>query len=232
MFELVVMPLIELWVDEEDADADALKEQLALLQKALGEQVGETVEWVEELDEDATYEADGIDALALYALRAAAAWLELHKDLDGFEIGEEPWAHDAFVALEDKDEVERFPQILHSDETDYTAFLPATLADVYVLVEEGADLDDAEMAVGSVKSLRAELDVLRIALGLEEGLEEHLDDVVFDPAIDPLAAARYAWVVLSARTNEAIGKNLPLMLVFEDFDMNLDTEGVPLSQPD
>ena len=212
MFEIVVMPLTELWADPEHSSED-LKETLAELQFVLTTEAGFEVTWDETVSRGPNFDADGVNVYCIYGLRAAAAWLEFNDTLDAFEMGDEPWSHEILDKLEEHGKSERFPQILHSSDTTFAAFVPVDMPDVFLM--EGEDDADLDFSVGSAVGLRRELDDLRAALGLEEGLEEHLDDIVFDPAEDPLAEPRYGWLVLSARTNEALEKKLPLLIIFE-----------------
>lgn len=224
MFELVVMPLIELWMEDGLSEED-VKSALDNMQQALSAEVGQTIRWDEQLEE-VSFEADCVDPYCIFALRAVAAYLEKHDSLEGFELGEEPWNHEAFAALESQGQAEAFKQVLHADGTACVAYVPAEMPDVYLMDDEDEDEGETSFSVGSLPALRKELDRLRDALGLEADLESHIDDVVFDPAEDPLAAPRYGWLVLSARCNEAIERKLPLILMepseddelFEDDD--------------
>ena len=220
MFELVVIPLIELWIEDAEDEAVVLATLLEL-QQVLTREVGREISWSEHFVENATFEADGIDPYCVYGLRSAAAWLEFYEDLDTFEVGVEPGEHEIFDRLEERGKAERFPQLLHSEATDCAAFVPAELPDVFMMLEEGSEV---EFGVGSVEALRKELDVLRVALGLEEGLEEHIDHVVFDPNEDKLAGPRYGWIVLSARVNEALAKRLPLVLLYRTLTAELEDD--------
>jgi len=226
MFELVVMPLIELWMDE-GLDEKDVQEALEHLQHVLAQETGAEIDWEESL-EAVHFEADGVNPYCLYGLRAAAAWLEEHEDLEEFEVTDEPWLHDAFDTLESRGHARTYRQVLHADGTYCVAYLPAMLDDVYIMEEEGSE-EPPQFSVGSLAALRAELDTLREALGLEPGLEEHIDDVVFDPAEDALAGPRYGWLILSTRCNEAIEKALPMMLFEpEGEDVSFDFSDGPL----
>ncbi|MDX9724436.1 MAG: hypothetical protein RBU37_27060 [Myxococcota bacterium] len=209
MFELMVMPLRALW--EED-DENKVIEEVRQLQALLSEAFDKEVTWNEEMPDGEELEIYGLDPHCVYSLRAAAAWLEFTDKLEGFDPGEEPWNHEVFERLEEAGEAKRFPQLLHSENADAVAFVPVELDNVIGVDDE----EPPSFAVGSLPALRRELDELRIALGLESGLEDKLEDLVFDDDVDPIASARYGWVVLSRRCNDALAKDLPLVMVVED----------------
>ncbi len=218
MYELVVMPLTEFW-DLGAEDPQELQEALEALQGALSEQVGSPVKWSEQGTQE-TYESDTLDPFCVHALRALAAWVDVHGDLQGFELGETPWEHDVFGALDEEEGSKKFPQLVHSD-ADVAVFAPVDLPGVYFMGPEDEDEADEEeeemeeLAVGSVTRLGAELDALNEHLKLQGDIDELPDDVVFDSDEDPLAAPKYAWAVLRAAVKRASAQKLPLILYFD-----------------
>ncbi len=223
MFELVVIPLMNVLADE-DMTAEERAAGLVSLQEALGQQVEHPVSWSEDVADDAEFEADRIDPYFIFALRAVAAWLETHDSLEGFEVDDEPWLHESLDILDDEDGIKKFPHLLQADASEWLAFIPADFKEVFMVdmgedeVEEDSDQEPEEeyFFVASLPRLRAELDVLKAALKIEDGLEDQIDDIVPDPEVDPLAGPRYGWLLMSARTNEGLERGLPMLLYFDD----------------
>ena len=214
MFEFVTMPLTHFW-DLEEQSPQELQEALLGLQRALSEQLGREITWSEDVEED-SYEADLLDPYSVYSLKAMAAWLDNHDDIEGFSPGVEPWAHPAILEL-DEDGTHRYPQLLHSD-ADVMVFAPVVMPDVYYLAdgdEEDAEGDEEEFAVGSLQSLFEELERLNEFLGLEGDIEQLPDGTLFDVDADPLAAPKYAWAVLHAAVRKSLAQKLPLICFFD-----------------
>src|SRR5690606_35163656 len=101
MYELVVMPPREFWALGAEPPEE-LQEALEALQGALSEQGGSPVKWTETATQE-TYESDTVEPFCIHALRAVAAWIDVHGDLKGFELGETPWDHDIFGALDEEE---------------------------------------------------------------------------------------------------------------------------------
>lgn len=228
MYELVVMPLTEFWDLGADDPAE-LQEALGALQGALSEQVGAPVKWEEKPTQE-TYESDSLDPFCVHALRALAAWVDVHGDVEGFEIGETPWEHDVYGALDEEEGAKKFPHLVHT-EADVAVFAPVDLPGVYFMgpddedeaAEEEEDDEPEELAVGSLPRLAAELDALNVHLKLAGDIDELPDDVVFDSDADPLAAPKYAWAVIRAAVKRATAETLPLIMYF-DASMYSDDE--------
>ncbi len=232
MFELFVMPLVDFWAQYADeTDPEHLSQVLSDLQEVLSKHFEMPVKWEETLsDEESSVEADALDSECIYALRALAAWLEIHGSIEGFEVGDEPWLHPILETLDERlqndQEVEHFPQILNSDDADVVAFVPVDLPNVAILEDEEDDEEEINFSIGSLPGLQRELERIRLALGIEEGVEEELDSVVFDADQDPMALPRCACLVLMARVKEALAKKMPLMLQLGDGDEYSDEEEV------
>lgn len=221
MFELVVIPLMNVLADEE-MTAEERAEGLASLQEALSQQVDNPVSWSEDVPDDAEFEADRIDPYFIFALRAAAAWLEKNDSLEDFELDDEPWLHESLDIVDEEDAIKKFPHLLQADASEWLAFIPADFKEVFMVdmgedeVEGDEEPEEEYFFVASLPRLRAELDVLKVALGIEDGLEDKIDDIVPDPDVDPLAGPRYGWLLMSARTNEGLSRELPMLLYFDD----------------
>ena len=212
MFEIMVMPLTRLW-SEIAGYGEGLEEALTNLQQLLSKENDGEITWEEPFDPSDEVEADIVDPVAIYALRAAASWLEFHEDLDGLELSDQPWEHEIFDKLEEKGHADRYPHLLHTDQSDIAAYVPGDFPNVFLFEEE--DDEAFTFSIGALAGLRRELDELREKLGLEAGLEEHIDDIVFDVNTDPLADPRHGWLVLSTRLNEALRRQLPLLMLLE-----------------
>ena len=215
MFDVIVMPLADLW-DEGQGDLSKRSEGLERVQQVLSEQTGTRVSWADIRHEGDGYDLDELEAYALYALKALASFHEAHGTIDGFNVGDEPWDHEALTRLDHGDVSKRYPQLLHAD-ADVMAYVPVALADVYYMGEDDMMDDEAcSCALGSALALVEELRVLADVLSMNEDLDGLSDDHVFDESEDPLAAPRYAWALLSARVKEACGQGTSLLLVVSE----------------
>ncbi len=232
MYELVVIPLMNV-LGSEEMTKEERNEALVGLQEALSAQLEQPVSWSEDVADDAEFQADVLDPYFIFALRAAAAWMELHDSLDGFEVGEEPWLHESLDAVDEVDAITKFPHLLQADDSELTVFVPVDFKEVFQIElgdeeeEEGEEEEDQFFFVASLLRLRAELDVLKETLGIEDGIEEQIEDIVPDPTVDPLAGPRYGWLVMSARVNEGLTRALPMVLYYaeDDEDDEDDEEG-------
>ena len=227
MFDFVVMPLTEFWNDGEQPWEERL-EALDSVQKVLAENGGGPVSWTEEPVDEPDFDADSVEPLCVYALRAVAAWLEVHGSLEGFELDDAPWEHAVFATLEERDGSQRFPQLLHS-EADVVAFVPAELPDVYFLAfGEGDEPEDGEFAAGSLPRLAAELDDVGVALDMTADIDDLPDDFLFDSDEDPLAAAKYAWAIIRARVKHGLAQQRPLVMFYDEpAEEDEEEEGAP-----
>jgi hypothetical protein len=213
------MPLVELMADDME-DPEAARAALAILQESLSAEVGRPITWPERLTGAWESEADQVDPEALWALRAAAATLELRQSLHGFETVDEPWDHPAILELEEAGGSKRFPHLLHAD-APLVAYVPAELANVYYLSFSGEETaeaeeeeeEDVDLATGSLPGLTQELSELREALELPLTMNPD-EELAFDEEADTLASAKFACAVLSIRADEATRSTTPLMLIF------------------
>jgi hypothetical protein len=224
MYSVVVMPLSEFLAGEDD-DFELGAELVEIFQETLTEEVGRQVIWDEEPVESA--EEDEVDEEALWALRVAAAWYEVHGTLEGCEPGDSPWDHPILDQISEQEGSVQFKQLLHT-EVDVLGYVPVDLPDVFFLAPEteeeetrsaAAGEDDGEdepeegeIGIGSLPALVEELEALREPLGLPEALEDiAVEEFVDDPDI-PLSSAKFAWYVLRDCAREAEEAQLPLMI--------------------
>jgi hypothetical protein len=223
MFTVVVMPLTEYLLGDSDDPAESA-EVLQTLQETLSAEVGHVVEWAETPTAAEEYDVDELDEYSLWGLRVAAAHLELKGHLDGCVPGAAPWDHEIIHAMEEKSGSKQFPQLLHGD-AGLAAYVPAELPDVYFVTlgdaeappeEEDDDESADELALGSLPALEAELAALQEPLGMPKDPDDLPDGHVFDADQDPLAPAKYAWIVLADRIRQARTSKTPMLISWEE----------------
>lgn len=203
---------------------------------------------------DEEISVDVIDDVQVASLHCVAAKLELDGKIDGLEFDpESPWDCDVFDRLEDHldkedKEVEKFPHILSLCNSYECLCIPVDLpsiAEINVSNDEDeeeehhhhCDCDDDECCcceddensidVSSIYAIRRELDVMADALKLDKSLNIDTDDVekMLDED-DPYYTAKLGWYILSAKIDDAIAANLPLVIRFtEDEYDDLDEDG-------
>jgi len=209
-YQVAITPLIDYWSDSEPSLA-LRQEALQNLQTALVQIAGDKARWDESPGTGAA--AETLDVVALYALRAAAAWYEKHDTLDGFEATDAPWDHPIFDAFDDGERAKKFPHLLESD-AEVAVYVPTRLPDVYFLSEYGSDDDDgSEIAVASLPSLLRELDTFAIILQVPEGLDPYNTETpLFDANVASNAPANWGVTMLRRRAYKALKSKVPLVI--------------------
>ena len=225
MFSVVVMPFGDFLAGEGD-DFEMGMELSETIQQSLSEELGQPVSWAESSQEGEPVEAEELDEEAVWSLRVAAAWLELHPDLQGCDPGDTPWEHSVLDEVAARGGAKRFRQILHTD-VDALCYAPVLMDDVTFVTlggeEEGEGdaldpEDEEEYGVGSLLALIEELDALREPLGLPERLEDiAVEEFVDDPDL-PFSGAKFAWFVLRDTARVATESKLPLLLLWGEME--------------
>ena len=242
MFELFAMSLREYWNEVEDGGN--VEDSIAELQGVLSEHFGKKVTWDEpELDpskSDEEIAVDVIDDRQLSALHAVAAKLELDGNLDGFELdAEEPWDSPIFERLADEiedeasdGELEKFCHLLSIGNSAECIAVPVDLpfvAQININDDEDDEHhcdcedeccceDDDSIDISSLHALRRELDAIADVLHVDKSLDlDNVDDAELDDN-DMYRHAKLGWYIMSAKVDEALKANLPLIMRFVDDD--------------
>ncbi|MGM0578564.1 MAG: hypothetical protein ACQEXJ_22760 [Myxococcota bacterium] len=209
-FAVAPMPLRRFLEVITDPDAPE-RPELEDVQQALSEHAGHEVAW------DEPEPASELDVLpledeCLFALKAAGAWLFVHGDLEGFEVGSDPLEHPVWEELLERTEDGGFPQLV-STWTGDVVYVPADMERIVETEWHGQDDEGYILLVGSLPRLEAELEVVGRALG--EDPDAPLEERIFDEDEDPLAAPKYAWQVLWQELRAARRQHLPLFLTWD-----------------
>lgn len=232
MFSVVVMPFCDFLAGEGD-DFEMGGELSETIQQALSEELGQPVSWAESSREGEPVEAEELDEEAVWSIRVAAAWLELHPNLEGCDPGDTPWEHSVLDEVAARGGAKRFRQILHTD-VDAICYAPVELDDVtFVTIgaeeeageagegqgaEEPDPADEEEYGLGSLPALIDELDALREPFGLPEKLEDiAVEEFMDDPDL-PFSGAKFAWFVLRDTARVAVREKVPLMLLWGELE--------------